>query len=67
MMYTYIIGGCDIVIRSVTNAGILAYLGFSPYKDQGESLWDEPLNYYLIPVMVSPGQSTELCSLVLAF
>ena len=33
--------------------GILAYLGFGPYQDQGEKLWGEPLNYYLLPVIVS--------------
>ena len=33
--------------------GILAYLGFGPYQDQGEKLWGQPLNYYLLPVMVS--------------
>ncbi|CAI8016272.1 Choline transporter-like protein 4 [Geodia barretti] len=32
--------------------GVLAYLGFGPYQDQGEKLWGQPLNYYLIPVMV---------------
>ncbi|CAI7988530.1 Choline transporter-like protein 2 [Geodia barretti] len=33
--------------------GVLAYLGFGPYQDQGEKLWGQPLNYYLIPVMIA--------------
>ena len=32
--------------------GILAYLGFGPYQEQGRVLWNEPLNYYLLPVIV---------------
>ena len=39
-------------IYIMTAIGVLAYLGFGPYQDQGERLWGQPLNYYLIPVMV---------------
>jgi choline transporter-like protein 2/4/5 len=39
-----------IVIVSVI--GILAYLGFGPYQDQGRVLWSDPLNYYLLPVII---------------
>lgn len=33
--------------------GVLAYLGFGGYLGLGETLWSQPLNYYLIPVIVS--------------
>lgn len=35
------------------HAGVLAYLGFGGYLGLGETLWNQPLNYYLIPVIVS--------------
>ena len=33
--------------------GVLAYLGFGGYLGLGETLWNQPLNYYLLPVIVS--------------
>lgn len=41
--------------------GIIAYLGFGPYEEQGRILWGQPLNYYLIPVMVRNGSDDSLC------
>lgn len=37
---------------ALCSTGIIAYLGFGPYEEQGRVLWGQPLNYYLIPVMV---------------
>ena len=37
----------------VAHSGVLAYLGFGGYLGLGETLWNQPLNYYLIPVIVS--------------
>ena len=42
-----------------TRAGVLAYLGFGGYLGLGETLWNQPLNYYLIPVIVSLHASTS--------
>ena len=39
--------------HSCTYIGILAYLGFGGYLNLGTSLWGEPLNYYVIPIIVS--------------
>ena len=38
--------------------GVLAYLGFGSYLDLGTQLWGRALNYYLLPVMVSPSHVT---------
>jgi hypothetical protein len=32
--------------------GVIAYLGFGGYLGLGETLWNQPLNYYLLPVIV---------------
>ena len=37
----------------VISAGVLAYLGFGGYLGLGETLWSQPLNFYLLPVIVS--------------
>ena len=39
--------------HACTYIGILAYLGFGGYLNLGTSLWGEPLNYYVIPIIVS--------------
>ncbi len=54
---TSIVGRCVwyTLALSVTNvcAGILAYLGFADYLGGSNLLWQQPLNYYLVPIIVS--------------
>ena len=40
-------------LAMVISAGVLAYLGFGGYLGLGETLWSQPLNFYLLPVIVS--------------
>ena len=50
-MYVYVCAGMYVIYTHILT-GIIAYLGFGPYEEQGRRLWGQPLNYYLIPVMV---------------
>ena len=52
-MYTY------MYMYMYTCTGVLAYLGFGGYLGLGETLWNQPLNYYLLPVIVSITMSCE--------
>ena len=44
----------------VTIAG-LAWLAFGGYTNYGEDVWGRRLNYYLIPIMVSPYPHFAVC------
>ncbi len=40
------------------HVGILAYLGFADYLGGSNILWQQPLNYYLVPIIVRCDQTS---------